>query len=228
MSGWTVLIVILVMLPVGLLSVPLTFKARGCLRAEERRLELGLSWGWGLLAADTEINGKKTAFRLRLAGMALPVHRKKPGDARVAKAARKVRKKAGRKKRHGLNLTAISAVLSRQLLLAALGYLKRLFKSFRLQLRLSGVYGADDPALTGLLAGVLAALQAGQYNLDLDADFSGAVIDIAGEASGRIVPIVIIWLTIRFLLAEPARRFWWAQLKKKFIRKKSKEVPQYV
>lgn len=98
----------------------------------------------------------------------------------------------------------------------------------RLRLRLSGVYGTDDPALTGLITGLMAALHAEHINLDLDADFSGPVLDIAGETSGRMVPIVILWLTIRLLLAQPVRKLWWAQLKTKFNRRKPKEVAQYV
>ena len=45
MSGWAVIIVILAVLTVGLLSVPITFKAGGCLRTEEKRLEAGIAWG---------------------------------------------------------------------------------------------------------------------------------------------------------------------------------------
>lgn len=235
MSGWTVLLVILVLLPVGLLSVPLTFKARGCLRMEERSLNLRLAWGWGLLSAAVEISGKETSFRLRLAGMSVSAPRKKPvndGTARTGKqagrAGKKAKKHAGRNKKHGFSFPSIIAVLNRQMLAAVLGYLKRLLKSLRLRLRLSGVYGTDDPAMTGLIAGLIAALQAEHLNLDLDADFSGPIIDVAGETSGRMVPIVILWHTISFFLAKPVRKLWWAMLKIKFMRKKPKESAQYV
>ncbi|MFZ5633090.1 MAG: hypothetical protein ACOY40_09615 [Bacillota bacterium] len=188
-------------------------------------MEVRLAWGWGLLAAAIGINGRKMSFGFRLAGIALPVSRKKPGTVR----AKKITKKTGRKgERHGFNLSAVNTVLNRKLLTVVLGYFKRLFKSFRLRLRLSGVYGTDDPALTGLLVGLIAALHAEHFNFDLDADFSGQIIDVTGETSGRIVPIVILWFTICLLLAEPVRKLWWAQLKTKFIRRKPKEAEQYV
>lgn len=225
MSGWAVLIIILAVLTVGLLSVPLTFNVSGFLRTGERRLEARIAWGWGLLAAAVGISGRKTSFGLRLAGITLPVPRKKPGAA----GAKKIRKKTGRKgERRGFNLSAAGTVLNRKLLAVFLGYIKSLFRSFRLRLRLSGVYGADDPALTGQLAGLVAALRAGNINLDLEPDFSGPILDISGETSGRIVPVAILWFTTRLLLAGPVRKLWWARFKTKFVEKKQKEDAQYV
>jgi len=220
LSGWTILLVILVLLPVGLLSFPLTFKARGSLRKEERNLNLQLSWGWGLLSAAVEINGKESAFRLRLAGFWLPVPRKKPvhiGTTKTGKqtgrAGKQAQKHAGRRKKHGFSLFSIIAVLNRQVLATVLDYLKRLFKSLRLRLRLNGVYGTDDPAMTGLIAGLIAALHAKHLKFDLDADFSGPIIDLAGETSGRLIPIVILWHTMSFFLAKPVRKLWWSMFK---------------
>lgn len=192
---------------------------------EERWLEARITWGWGLLAAVIGINGRKKSFGLRLAGIVIPVPRRQPGKVR----AKKIGKKTGRKReRHGFNLSAVNSVLNRKLLTAVLEYLKRMVGSLRLRLRLSGVYGTDDPSLTGLITGLMAALHAEDFNLDLDADFSGPILDVAGETSGRMAPIVILWLTIRLLLAEPVRKLWWAQLKTKFIRRKPKEAAQYV
>ena len=75
MSGWAVFIVILAVLTVGLLSVPLTFKAGGCLRTEEKRLEARIAWGWAIIAATIKINRMKSSFGLRLAGITMPVFR---------------------------------------------------------------------------------------------------------------------------------------------------------
>ena len=220
MSGWTVLLLILVLLPVGLLSVPLIFKARGRLSMEERQLESTIAWGWGLLSVAVEIRGKETAIRLRLAGISLPAPRKKPvneGTARTGKqagrAGKRTPKHAGRNKKHGSGFPSIIGVLNRQMLAAVLGYLRRLLKSLRLRLRLSGVYGTDDPAITGLIAGLITALHAERLNLDLNPDFSGPIIDVAGEAAGRIVPMAILWHTISFFLAKPVRKLWWAMFK---------------
>lgn len=225
MSGWTGLALILLLLPLGLLSVPLTFHICGRLGPEEQRLEARFAWGWGVLAASAGVNGGKKSFGFRLAGVALPVPRKRQGAVKIKKTG----KKAGRKRKaRGLNFSAVNRVLNRKLLAAVLSTAKKLFQSLRLRLRLSGVYGTDDPALTGLLAGLAAALHARHFNLDLDADYSGPVFDVDGETSGRVVPIAILWITLRLLLAKPVRKLWWNQLKIKFIRRKTKEDFQNV
>lgn len=225
MSGLIVLILIPILLPVGLLSVPLAFEARGRLAQDKRRLEGKLTWGWGLLAATVGVAGRQTSIRLRLAGMGLPTPRRKHPTVK----AKTPGKKAGRKReRHGFDLSMVSTALSRKLLAVAFVYLKTLFRSLRLRLQVTGTYGTDDPALTGLLAGLFAALHAEHLNLDLGPDFDGPILDVAGETSGRIIPIVILWLTIRLLLAKPVRRLWWTLLKTKFIRRKPKEAAQYV
>ena len=232
MSGWIVLIAMIVLLPVVLLSVPLTFNAKG--RTVDPQLELKISWGRGLIAAVIETNGRKTAFRLRLALITLPSPRKQPGTAKKAakqSGQQKGQKEKVGKEKQGFSLPALSDVISRQLLAEVMGYLKRLFKSIRLRLRLSGVYGTDDPALTGLIAGLMATLRTKHYNINLDADFSEPILDVTGETSGRVVPGVILWFTIRLLLSKPVRKLWWTQLKKKLAGKsikKSKEAARHV
>ena len=225
MSGWAVLIVILAVLTMGLLSVPLTFKAVGCLQPKEKRLEARVTWGWGVIATTIELNRGKPSFGLRFAGITVPVFRKKP----VVSKAKNIRKKAERKKeRNGFNLSTVFMVLNKKLLTVFLGYIKRLFGSLRLRLHLSGVYGTDDPALTGMIAAIFAVLRAEHINFDLNADFRGPVLDVAGETSGRIVPMEILWITLCLLISEPVRKLWWAQFKTKFIRRKQKEDAQYV
>jgi len=219
-----VLILILLSLA-GLLSMPLTFRARGRLCTKEQRLDMRLAWGWRLLVANIGINRGKALFRLRLAGIALPANRKNPETVRL----RKKKAIAGRKKeKHGFSIFTISKILSRKFLTVVSGFLKKVFRSLKIRLRLSGVYGAGDPALTGLLAGLIAALNTGRVSLELDADFREPVLDISGETSGRIIPVVILCLAIRFLMSEPVRKLWWAWLKLKFTRRKIKEDAQYV
>ncbi|OPX91244.1 MAG: hypothetical protein A4E52_00546 [Pelotomaculum sp. PtaB.Bin013] len=219
------ILILILLLIVGLLSLPLTFKAGGRLCIEEQQLDVRIAWGWRLLVATIGMNRGKMSFALRLAGATIPVNRKNPGTVKAKEKRKTTRRK---KERHGFNFLTISKVLSRKFLAAVLGFIKKVFRSLGLRLRLAGIYGTGDPALTGLLAGLMGTLNAGHVNLDLDADFSGPVLDIAGETSGRIVPVVILYLTIRFLFAGPVRNLWWTQLKSKFVGRKLKEGAQYV
>lgn len=185
-----------------------------------------LAWGWGMFAAGMGIDGGKKSLVVSFAGLTLPVPGKKPKIV----GASKIRKKTARKvEGHKFSFSSFNRVLNRKLLMVVFWYLKRLIRSCRLSLRLSGVYGTDDPALTGLLAGLIAVLHAEHFSLNLATDFTEPVLDITGEASGRIVPIVILWFTIGFLLAKPVRKLWWARLKlKRPIRRKLKEDAKHV
>lgn len=171
MSGWVILLISLALLPVILLIVPLVFKAGGSLSPQASRADINLSWGLGLVTAAFDVKGKKTSFRLRLAGITIPVLQKNPGTTGAAKAAKKL-KDAGREGCAGHSFLAIDVMQNRQLWAVVVKYLKNVFMSFRLQLSLRGVYGFDDPALTGLFTGLIAALDAGRIRLDLNADFT--------------------------------------------------------
>ncbi len=225
MSGWTILILGLVLLPVLLLSIPLAFRVAGIVSPGDLRLEAGAAWGWGLLAAVIEINRSETSVRLRLAGLPLPLPCRKPGKT----SDKDLEKKAGRDgKSKVFSFSTVITVLNRKLFYAILRYVKRLLGSLRVRLRLSGVFGTGDPALTGVILALISALQADNANLDLNADFSDPILGVNGEISGRVVAIVILWLTIRFLLAGPVRKLWWAWFKSKTSIKKPEEVAQNV
>jgi hypothetical protein len=205
--------------------MPLAFRASGSISNGDLRLESRMVWSWGLLSAAIGIKGNKTLVLLKLAGLQLPLPR---GKYRKEKEGH-LKKKAGREgEKGGFSISAVSTVLNRKLLSTVLEYIKGIFGSLRLRLRLTGVFGTDDPALTGAILGFAAALCADKANIDLNADFSGPIIDVAGEISGRVVPIVILWLTIRLLLAGQVRKLWWAWFKSKLTTKKHKEVAQHV
>jgi hypothetical protein len=227
LSGWIYWLLILILLPAALLSLPLTFKAQGRLDTEEgqQQLEARLAWGWGLLAVTAGIDGRKKSLGIRLAGIALPASRKTSGTVK----AKKPRKKTVRQgKKSPFNFSTVIAVLNRQFINTMLAYLKKIISSCRLRLHLKGVYGTDDPALTGLLAGLMAALRTGHFRPALEADFNGPILDVDLKTSGRIIPITVLGLTMGLLLAGPVRKLWWGLLKNKFSRRKQKEVVQYV
>lgn len=215
MSGLSVLVLIFVLLPLVLLCVPITFIVKGRLCSEEQWVKVRVAWGLGLFSATIGINGREKSFGLQLAGITIPVSGKK--------SARKIR---GGKT--GFNPSKLITLFNKKLLTVVLGYLIKVLRSFRLRLQLRGIYGTDDPALTGMLVWLIAELSAKHYNLELEADFSRPIINLNGETSGRVVPILILCLTISLLLAKQIRELWWVNIKKRFIKNKSKEATQNV
>ncbi|NLV17667.1 MAG: DUF2953 domain-containing protein [Syntrophomonadaceae bacterium] len=106
-------------------------------------------------------------------------------------------------------------VITRELLNAVYRYLKRLVKCLRLEAGLEGEYGTGDPALTGFLAGVIAALASQQLRICLNPNFMEASLDMEGEVQGRFFPIVVLWHTVVLLLSAPVRSLWWPKFTNK-------------
>jgi len=233
---WALLLSILVLLPVVLLSLPLSFKAVGYLDTQERQLEASIKWAWGLLSATVEMRGSKTAFLLRLAGVKLPEPRNKRGPTVEAKqkkdqagrTAKAAQKQARHNKKAGGGLPAVTAALNSNLLRTFLKALQRIIKAFHLRLQLNGRYGTADPALTGLVAGLITALPVEHCCFNVHPDFSGPAIELAGEASGRVIPLVILGLALQLLVAKPVARLWWPSLTSKFTKIYLKEGVQHV
>lgn len=215
MSGLSALVLLFFLLPLLLLCVPTTFIVKGHLYLEEQWVKVRFAWGLGLFSFNIEINGREKSFVLLIAGIAIPVSGKK--------SARKIKeKKVGKKKekrKNGFNPSVVINALNRKLLTVVLSYIKKVIRSFRLRLQLSGYYGTDDPALTGILVWLIDELQPKHCIFELEPDFSRPIINLNIEKSGRIVPIIILYLTIRLLLAKPVRELWWDYIKKSFVKK---------
>ncbi|WP_165613379.1 DUF2953 domain-containing protein [Desulfotruncus arcticus] len=220
-------------MPLGLLSVPVTFKARGAWGPGNKMMNFNLAWGWKLLCTTIGINGREKLIRIRFAGIAFSPPGKKTETTAIKTKTipktvpKKISKKKTRRReeKNKFSPAAIKMLLNKELLTVTLGYLIKIIKSIRLRLLVNGVYGTGDPALTGMLAGLIAALHAGHFNLDLEADFSEPIIDIAGEISGRIIPIAIVWFTICIILTKTVRRLWWTHLKTKLISLTAAKTP---
>ena len=109
------------------------------------------------------------------------------------------------------------AVLKLDLMNAVYRYLIRLVPCLHLEARLDGEYGTGDPALTGMLSGVIAALAAEQPWVRLNPNFMEACLDIEGEVKGRLFTFVVLWHTLALLLSSPVRSLWWPKFNiKKF------------
>jgi hypothetical protein len=127
------------------------------------------------------------------------------------------------KKRAGStgNLTSF---LNLQLFTAVKVVFRKLVRGLHLRWNLSGIYGFDDPSMTGVMIGVIAALNGGSSSLDLNPDFNRAVVDIRGSIRGWFSPLQILAICIVFALKKPVRAIWWPKIK---IRKKQKEALKY-
>ncbi len=214
---------VLLTVPVVLLTAPLAFRVSGHLATVESWLLAEFVWAGGLVKAQVQVAGKRPSLSIQFVGIRLRERRLKPRES-----LKSFRSEAGKKEyqRTRFPLATFRSLLNRELFASLLAYLGRVLSALRLHLNLSGYYGTGDPALTGILAGILGALAGEPFKLNLNPDFDGPRLDLKGTVRGRLIPIVILCLTVRLLLAVPVRRLWWAKVFKK--RREIKEATQNV
>jgi len=197
---------VIILLPLALLLVPVTFQAQACL-AEKAAGEGKLAWAGGLLAARFVFANSKPDFFVRFGiwEKSLP----KTGS-------HSKRKKISRTKKSNkqMNFRHVKTFINTSLLKEVCRFLNRSQKS--LNLSLEGEYGTADPALTGFVAGILAALNSSHCNLRLHPNFSETTLNLRGMIRGRLIPMVLICQFFAFLLAASVRKIWWSALKQKF------------
>ena len=87
---------------------------------------------------------------------------------------------------------------------AALGAL--LSHSFPKHLRMSGEFGSGDPMTTGIACGLATAL-AGDAGEKILWNYLEPVNTLQGRLSGRIIPIVVLYIAGRLILSKPFFEF---------------------
>ena len=135
-----------------------------------------------------------------------------------------IRTKPLKEKRRINSIGDILSVINRQLFTAVKVVFSKLVRALHLGLNISGTYGFDDPALTGVSMGVIAVLNRGGSSMDLKPDFTGEVVDIRGTIRGWFFPLQILAIGVAFLLKKPVRLIWWSKIK---FKRKQKEAVQY-
>lgn len=84
---------------------------------------------------------------------------------------------------------------------------KILSHSFPRQCRIRGDFGTGDPMMTGIACGMAMAFLAKETK-DIRWNYLEPVNTLSGEAKGRIIPLVMIYIAGRLVLSRPAREFW--------------------
>ena len=84
---------------------------------------------------------------------------------------------------------------------------KILSHSFPRQCCIRGDFGTGDPMTTGVACGMAMAFLARETK-DVRWNYLESVNTLSGEAKGRIIPLVMIYIAGRLLLSRPAREFW--------------------
>lgn len=205
---------------VFLLIMPFDLTARGEW-GNSKYFEARLKWAGGLAAIGFAVREGSFNTTLSIGGLTLWRGGKKK------KSVARPEKQKPAKKENGFSPPKILGLLSDgELFKVGIAFLKRLVRAFRLDIKLSGSYGTDDPALTGILAGLLALINGDKIKLNVQPDFTKAVIDLQGAMRSSVIPAEILGICLNLLWQKPVRRIWLSVIKTKIRFKK--EVMQHV
>lgn len=201
----------------GLILLPPIHFDAGGEYADRLNLQGRGRWAGGLLSLEIIRSEGRYQCSLGLLGLkkAIPKSEKKTPSSKKPRT---------RKRRASSNGNILSFV-NPSLFFAIKAVLFKLVQALHLGLDLAGTYGFDDPSLTGVTMGVIATLNSGSNAIDLNPDFTKAVVDIRGRIWGWVSPFQIIVIGVGFFLKKPVRAIWWPKIK---TRKKQKEAFQYV
>lgn len=84
---------------------------------------------------------------------------------------------------------------------------KILSHSFPRQCCIRGDFGTGDPMTTGIACGMAMAFLAKETK-EIRWNYLEPVNTLSGEAKGRIIPLIMIYIAGRLVLSRPAREFW--------------------
>lgn len=208
----------LILIVLAILSIPISFSGQG--RVTETLTGWGeINWAWGLMAVSWDLQPQvKPAVSLHVAKRVKPWPRSQSSSPPKAPAQKKASRSWQR--------SSLQPWLERQVLREILLLVRRLRESLGLRWDLSGEYGADDPALTGIIAGFIAVLAWDCGHLNLCPRFDGAGLDLQGDIEGRIIPVLLLWISFSFAFSKPIRKIWWSKLGDKI--KKNRRRMAYV
>jgi hypothetical protein len=206
---WTVLSIILIPLLLFLV-VPFSFVAQ-VRRDGINHFAASVSWLWGGVSLQAE--NTSGAFK------AGPFTAKKFSFKQDSSAAKLKKKDRPGKARRGKKTSSITQYLDADLVFA---FLKSLYKAWAaLSLRAEGraVFGFEDPSLTGMVCGLLAA--AGLYSrhpaLAITPDFLEPGFNGYLSLRGRFTVGMLLYIALKFLFSRPVRRLWWSWLRRKEV-----------
>jgi hypothetical protein len=206
---WTLLGICIIV--AAFLLVPVSFSGQVVL--DETASFEGTLVGAGSLVAFQAVaaGGQPLEIHLRLGRWTRRLHL----GQQKSVGKRRAKHQEGYAKKFYLSwIDKLNPYLDRQVFKEVFRYLFRLERSLDLKLSFEGEIGFGDPDLAGYLSGFLDVLNAGQWECNLQPNFTETVLRFRSTMQGRLRPASLIWLTGRLLLSEPIRNIWRSQLRK--------------
>lgn len=129
--------------------------------------------------------------------------RERPPDSGEAAVERETEEKKGHTLWEEIRFAMENGLAERVLHAAG----KILSHSFPRQCCIRGDFGTGDPMTTGIACGMSMAFLAKETQ-EIRWNYLEPVNTLSGEAKGRIIPLMMIYIAGRLILSRPAREFW--------------------
>lgn len=203
---------VLLLILVAILFIPLRFE----LQANNQpalSIIAKLKWAFGMVGFKAAYGSEGLSTQAFFFGLSRPLNSDK-NRPQTDSAAEKPEHKRGR--------GSLLNYLNRSMLASITLLLRRLIKALRLDVNLSGRYGFEEPDVTAMAALISGFLNSSAVNLQ--PDYSRAILDIRGYVRGRIILAQLLLIAARFLFSKPVKAIWWPKIK---TRRKGKEIIQY-
>lgn len=221
---WVLLIVLkiilyiflaLLLLFLSLLVIPFTYKGEAAV-IDGISYSYRIGWFWNLFNVKGTREGEIDKTEVYLVNKRLfTVSTKKKDDAEAEDD-----EKEDDAKEAAESDNSWKSMFEVKFIKEAFEFIKKIIRQIKPKhLHIKGVYGFEDPSLTGMTAGFIYTLRAivPQGRIQLEPCFAGEVLELEAGADGKVVAGKILYDTARFLLKRDIR-------KKLF--KKSKKVKQ--
>lgn len=218
----TLLLVLLIIITtiIALLSIPI-FVAGRVSRKESFEGTVQMMWG-GLVGARIIFVAKEVNVYFQFGPWSLKLNQQQKDDTeKKAKRKKNVNAKDKPNSNNIADWGLLKSVLTRAVWQESVEFLKRLYKSLHLKGKIDGEYGFEDPSLTGMLCGLLAALDLENPQIALEPNFAETVIRFDSDLSFRITPVQLLWITGGFAFSRVIRVIWWPLI---FKRKRKRRL----
>lgn len=191
--------IIFVILLLGLLFVPFDYNVEG--DVNESVYGVGnIKWLFGLTRFNV-YKGKedsKVKVKFNFCGFKLPVSRGKKSNIKHKDKKKNTKKSSNRRVK-----------ITKQLINICYKYFKDIVNIVKPRyINISGIYGFDDPSITGIVCGVISIINSVIPNtaINVEPEFEEELYDIEIKANGRIIGCIILCRTLKFIINKEVRK----------------------
>lgn len=208
-----VLIIILFSILLLILLVPFEYFMKGQIDRTIGGL-IETKWLFGLIKVSIYKYEDNPEVKISICGLNVYIQK-------LIKEDDEKKEKKADKKEKSQKKSSLKRRLSKDLLLEIFKYFKDIINIVKPKyFKISGVYGFEDPSLTGMLLGIISIIKGAvpKARIDIEPDFEEEFISIEAEIYGDIKVSLVCYRTLKLIIKKEVR---------KFLFKKSKTVETF-